>query len=218
MLKLENVTKQYKEQQVLKGLSLSLGEKEMISIMGKSGTGKSTLLGVISGLVKPDTGSILFQGRDISSLDEEGLAAFRLAHIGIVFQDFKLLPSLSVYDNILLGIYPRKDIPKQEKDGRIRSIADQVGIKHKLPEKVDNLSGGEKQRVAIARSLVNAPMLVLADEPTGNLDSTTADTIMELFSRLHSQLSTTFVIVTHDKDIAGKTQGTYILSEGVISL
>jgi ABC-type lipoprotein export system ATPase subunit len=218
MLKLENITKQYKDQRVLKGVSLSLDENEMISIMGKSGTGKSTLLGVMSGLVKPDTGSILFQGKDISSLDEEGLAAFRLAHIGIVFQDFKLIPSLSAYDNIFLGIYPRKDIPKQDKDGRIRTIAEQVGIHHKLSEKVDNLSGGEKQRVAISRSLVNEPIMVLADEPTGNLDSDTAETIMDLFNNLHSKLSTTFVIVTHDKDIALRTQKTYILHEGVISL
>jgi ABC-type lipoprotein export system ATPase subunit len=172
----------------------------------------------MSGLIKPDSGSILFQGKDISSLDEESLAAFRLANIGIVFQDFKLIPSLSVYDNILLGIYPRKDIPKQDKDGRIRSIADQVGIHHKLPEKVDNLSGGEKQRVAIARSLVNEPIMVLADEPTGNLDSSTAVTIMDLFDNLHSKLFTTFVIVTHDKDIATRTQKTYNLHEGVISL
>jgi lipoprotein-releasing system ATP-binding protein len=218
MLKLENVAKKYKDQQVLKGLSLSLGEKEMISIMGKSGTGKSTLLGVMSGLIKPDEGSILFQGKDISSLDEEGLAAFRLANIGIVFQDFKLIPSLTVYDNIFLGIYPRKDIPTQQKDGRIRSIADQVGIVHKLSEKVDNLSGGEKQRVAIARSLVNEPILVLADEPTGNLDSNTAESIMDLFDTLHAKLSTTFVIVTHDKDIAHRTHKTYILKDGVTTL
>jgi len=216
MLKLENITKQYKGQQVLKGLSLTLGEKEMVSIMGKSGAGKSTLLSVMSGLIKPDSGSIRFQDRDIALLDEEGLAAFRLAHIGIVFQDFKLLPSLSAYDNILLGIYPRKDIPKHEKDGRIRTLAEQVGLRNKLTEKVDNLSGGEKQRVAIARSLVNGPTLVLADEPTGNLDAQTAETILDLFTKLHQQLSTTFVIVTHDKDIAQRTQKIYTLREGAI--
>lgn len=216
MLKLEKIAKQYNDQQVLKDISLTIMEKEMISIMGKSGTGKSTLLGIMAGLVRADKGSIFFRDRNITALNEEELASFRLAHIGIVFQDFKLLPSLSAYDNILLGIYPRKDIPKQEKDNRILSLAEQVELGSKLSEKVDNLSGGEKQRVAIARSLVNGSTIVLADEPTGNLDSGTADTIMDLFERLHLQLQTTFVIVTHDKDIAQRTQKIYTLREGVI--
>jgi ABC-type lipoprotein export system ATPase subunit len=216
MYKLENIAKRFNGQQVLKGVSLEVGEKEMISIMGKSGAGKSTLLGVMAGLIKTDSGRIIFQDRDISSLDEEGLAEFRLKHIGIVFQDFKLIPSLSAFDNILLGIYPRRDVPKHEKVSRIRLLAEQVGLSDKLPEKVDNLSGGEKQRVAIARSLVNEPTVVLADEPTGNLDSKTAGTILDLFDRLHQHLSTTFIIVTHDKDIAQRTQKTYNLQEGVI--
>ena len=216
MYKLENIAKRYNGQQVLNGVCLAVGEKEMISIMGKSGSGKSTLLGVMSGLIKTDGGSIIFQNRDISSMDEEGLAEFRLKHIGIVFQDFKLIPSLSAFDNIMLGIFPRRDIPKTGKAGRIRELAEQVGLGGKLTEKVDNLSGGEKQRVAIARSLVNEPTVVLADEPTGNLDSKTAGSILDLFDRLHQELSTTFIIVTHDRDIAQRTQKTYNLQEGVI--
>lgn len=216
MYKIENISKQYKGQQVLKGASFEVNEKQMVSIMGKSGSGKSTLLGVMAGLIKADDGRIVFQDRDISSLDEEALAEFRLRHIGIVFQDFKLIPSLSAFDNIKLGIYPRRDISKKEKLDRIHLLAEQVGLRDKQSEKVDNLSGGEKQRVAIARSLVNTPTVVLADEPTGNLDSKTAGTILDLFDQLHQKLSTTFIIVTHDKDIAQRTQKTYELREGII--
>jgi ABC-type lipoprotein export system ATPase subunit len=216
MYKLDNITKRFKGQQVLKGVNLAVDAKEIVSIMGKSGAGKSTLLGVMAGLITADGGKINFQGQDISSLDEEGLAAFRLRHIGIVFQDFKLIPSLSVFDNVMLGIHPRKDIPKQEKTGRIHALVEQVDLQDKLREKVDNLSGGEKQRVAIARSLVNSPTVVLADEPTGNLDEKTAGAILDLFDQLHQQLSTTFIIVTHDKDIAQRTQRTYNLQEGII--
>ena len=216
MLALENIKKSYKGQEVLRDTSLSIAEKEMVSIMGKSGAGKSTLLNIMAGLIKPDSGRALFKGNDLTSIDEESLAAFRLKHIGIVFQDFKLIPSLSVSDNILLGIYPRKDIKDNDKTSRVNELAERVGLKHKLKEKVDNLSGGEKQRVAIARSLVNRPVIVLADEPTGNLDSATSDSIMALFRELHQTMLTSFIIVTHDKDIAQKTDKTYVLQKGEI--
>jgi ABC-type lipoprotein export system ATPase subunit len=186
----------------------------MVSIMGKSGAGKSTLLAVMAGLVRPDSGAVIFQGETISDFDEERLAAFRLQHIGFIFQDFKLIPSLSVHDNILLGIYPRRDITAAEKEKRIGEYAALVGLADKLDEKVDTLSGGEKQRVAIARSLVNRPGLVLADEPTGNLDSATATDIMTLFKKLHETMDTTFLIITHDRDIAAYTQKNFILKDG----
>jgi len=216
MLVLENIKKSYKGQEVLSNASISVGEKEMVSIMGKSGAGKSTLLNIMAGLIKPDDGRVMFNGNDLTGIDEESLAAFRLKHIGIVFQDFKLIPSLSVSDNILLAIYPRKDIAGSDKKSRVNELAERVGLKYKLNEKVDNLSGGEKQRVAIARSLVNSPVIVLADEPTGNLDSATSDSIMALFRELHQTMLTSFVIVTHDKDIAQKTDKTYILQKGEI--
>jgi putative ABC transport system ATP-binding protein len=186
----------------------------MVSIMGKSGAGKSTLLAVMAGLARPDSGQVLFQGESICELDEERLAAFRLQHIGFIFQDFKLLPSLSVHDNILLAIYPRRDITAAEKENRIGDYTARVGLADKLDEKVDNLSGGEKQRVAIARSLVNHPGLVLADEPTGNLDSATATEIMTLFMRLHRELDTTFLIITHDREVAAYTSKSYLLKDG----
>jgi ABC-type lipoprotein export system ATPase subunit len=214
MLKLENVCKSYREQQVLNGINLAIREREMVSIMGKSGAGKSTLLAVMAGLVRPDSGRVLFQGETISELDEESLAAFRLQHIGFIFQDFKLLPSLSVHDNILLAIYPRRDITAAEKERRIGDYTALVGLTDKLAEKVDNLSGGEKQRVAIARSLVNHPGLVLADEPTGNLDSATATEIMTLFMRLHRELDTTFLLITHDREVTAYTGKSYLLKDG----
>jgi ABC-type lipoprotein export system ATPase subunit len=214
MLELRNISKSYGSQPVLTDINLAVREREMVSIMGKSGSGKSTLLAIMAGLVQPDSGRVLFQDKVINALDEEELAAFRLNNIGFIFQDFKLIPSLSAYDNILMGIYPRRDIPAAEKEKRIRDLAGPVGLAAKLSEKTDNLSGGEKQRVAIARSLVNRPGLVLADEPTGNLDSVTAEEILDLFTELHQQTSTSFLIITHDQDIAARTQKTYILKDG----
>ena len=214
MLELRNVSKSYGSQQVLANVNFAMREREMVSIMGKSGAGKSTLLAVVAGLVQPDSGQVLFQDKVISDLDEEQLAAFRLNNIGFIFQDFKLIPSLSVHDNILMGIYPRRDIAAIEKERRINTLADQVGLSAKITEKLDNLSGGEKQRVAIARSLVNQPGLILADEPTGNLDSGTAKEILRLFHELHQQLATSFLIITHDQDIASQTQKAYILKDG----
>jgi ABC-type lipoprotein export system ATPase subunit len=214
MLKIQDVRKTFNGQTVLNDVCLTIGEKEMVSIMGKSGAGKSTLLAVMAGLVRPDAGQVIFQGETISDLNEERLAAFRLQHIGFIFQDFKLIPSLSVHDNILLAIYPRRDIGRAEKEERITALAGQVGLAGKLAERVDNLSGGEKQRVAIARSLVNHPDLVLADEPTGNLDSATATEIMTLFMRLHRQLDTTFLIITHDREVARYTGKSYNLIDG----
>jgi len=217
MLELRNITKSYREQPVLRAVDFTVGEREMVSIMGKSGAGKSTLLAVAAGLVRPDGGRVLFRGQDLGNLDEEGLAAFRLHHIGFIFQDFKLIPALSAHDNILLGIYPRRDIALPEKTRRIGEFAAQVGLSHKLDEKVDNLSGGEKQRVAIARSLVNHPGLVLADEPTGNLDSATAAEILALFKKLHATTDTSFLIITHDREVAAHTGKIFTLKDGGLS-
>jgi putative ABC transport system ATP-binding protein len=212
MLKLQSISKKYGNQQVLKNVDFSIDEKEFISIIGKSGVGKTTLLSILVGLVKPDEGKIFFAGQDITDFDEEKLASFRLLNIGIVFQDFKIIPSLSVFDNVYLAIHPRKDIKKENKKEMVENMVRLVGLENKLTETVDNLSGGEKQRVAIARSLVGRPKLVLADEPTGNLDEKTSASIINLFQKLHQELSTTFIIITHDKDIAQKTQKIYQLT------
>lgn len=214
---LKQISKTYGNQEVLGQISFELGEEEFVSIIGKSGVGKTTLLSIMAGLVSPDSGKVIFSNSDITRYSEEQLAGFRLKNIGIVFQDFKLIPSLSVFDNIYLAIYPRKDIDEKEKNKRILDLIDQVGLSGKENKCVDNLSGGEKQRVAIARSLVNRPKIVLADEPTGNLDEATSDKIMNLFESLHKKYSTTFVIVTHEKDIAKKTKKVYQLSNRRLS-
>ena len=138
MLELRNISKSYGSQQVLTNINLMVQERGMASIMGKSGAGKSTLLAIMAGLVRPDSGQVLFHDKIISDLDEEKLAAFRLYHIGFIFQDFKLIPSLSAHDNILMGIYPRRDIPSGEKEKRINDLAAQVGLAAKLSEKIDN--------------------------------------------------------------------------------
>jgi len=212
MLKLQSISKKYGNQQVLKNINFFIGRKEFISIVGKSGVGKTTLLSVLAGLVKPDEGQIFFENREITNFNEDKLANFRLLNIGIVFQDFKIIPSLSVFDNVYLAIHPRGDIKKESKKEMVKNIIGLVGLEHKLKEIAFNLSGGEKQRVAIARSLVGRPRLVLADEPTGNLDETTSENIMKLFQKLHKELSTAFIIITHDNDIAKQTQKIYRLT------
>jgi len=212
MLKLQSISKKYGNQQILEDVDFSVGENEFISIVGKSGVGKSTLLSILSGLVKPDSGRILFNGKDITDFNEEQLAEFRLLNIGIVFQDFKIIPSLSVFDNVYLALHPRSDFTKEQKKEMVKEIVELVELENKLDEVVDNLSGGEKQRVAIARSLVGKPKLVLADEPTGNLDEKTSETIVKLFQKLHTELNTTFIVITHDKDVASKAQKSYQLT------
>ena len=218
MIKLESVSKRYGNQTVLDSISFSAKEDEFVSIIGKSGVGKTTLISVLAGMVKPDSGKIFFQNQDITDYDEEQFASFRLMNIGIVFQDFKIIPAISVYDNVYLALHPRRDLSKQEKDKHIKNILSQVGMSHKISQKVNDLSGGEKQRVAIARSLVGNPKLVLADEPTGNLDAKTSASIIELFQKLNKELKTTFIIITHDKDVAAETQKKYELTDkGLIS-
>ncbi len=214
MLQVTQIQKSFFDKEVIHNVGFEIGQKETVSIMGKSGSGKSTLLSIVAGLIRPDSGEILFDGQSLNELDEEELASFRLHNIGFIFQDFKLIPSLTIHDNILLGIYPRNDIADDEKERRIVQLSEEVGLAGRLDESIDTLSGGEKQRVAIARSLAGHPPLVLADEPTGNLDSKTAEEIMALFSQLHDKHQTSFLIVTHDRDIASQTQHTLTMKDG----
>ncbi len=212
MLTLQSVSKKYGDQQILRDVDFSIGTKEFVSIVGKSGTGKTTLLSILAGLVKPDKGDIFFNGENIAHYTQEQYAHFRLYNIGIVFQDFKIIPSLSVFDNVYMAVHPRRDIAREQKAAMVREIVERVGLARKLENVVDHLSGGEKQRVAIARSLVGKPKLVLADEPTGNLDEKTSESIMRLFHTLHQELDTSFVVITHDRDVARTAQKTYRLT------
>jgi ABC-type lipoprotein export system ATPase subunit len=216
LIKLQSVSKRFGHQQVINNCSFLIKENCFVALMGKSGAGKSTLLSLIAGLTNPDSGSVIVGDLDISRMSEEERAAFRLKNVGVVFQDFKLIPSLSVYDNVYLAIHPRSDVPPTEKQARTLELVNKVGLGNKKSQTVSQLSGGEKQRVAIARSLVNRPVVVLADEPTGNLDSTTAASILDLFRAMHRQFKTAFIIATHDQDVAGCAEIIYKIKDGVI--
>jgi len=217
VIKLSSVSKTFGSQQVLKDCSLDIDEPGFIAIKGRSGSGKTTLLSLMAGLTNPDAGDVVVAGENISSMNEEARALFRQGHIGIVFQDFKLIPSLSLSDNVYVAIYPRRDLPVTTKIARVNELIAAVGLTDKKSERVANLSGGEKQRVAIARSLVNYPAVVLADEPTGNLDAQTAGDILNLFAAMRARFDTLFVVVTHDDEVASRAQNTYHLAEGVIT-
>jgi ABC-type lipoprotein export system ATPase subunit len=212
MLSLNSVSKQYSDQRVLENINFRIKPGEFLSVMGKSGIGKTTMLYILAGLIRPDSGSVCFNDKDLTNMSEEELANFRLHNVGIVFQDFKVFSSLSVIDNIMLSLYPRTDISQKDKARWIHDVLVEVELSHKEKEKVGVLSGGEKQRVAIARSIVGKPSYLLADEPTGNLDSATSDTIMALFTKLHKELSTSLVIITHDSDIAKRADKIYNLT------
>jgi len=218
LIKLRSVSKAFGDQTVIENCNLEIEQPGLISLVGKSGAGKSTLLALIAGLTNPDQGDVEVTGSTISSMNEEERAAFRLKNIGIVFQDFKLIPSLSVYDNVFLALYPRRDIDAPEKEERISLLLAAVGLEPKRSQIADKLSGGEKQRVAIARSLANRPAVVLADEPTGNLDSATAKSILELFEEMYRKFQTAFVIVTHDEEVASRAEVIYTIKDGIVEV
>lgn len=199
---------------ILHPLDLLVERGTVTAITGPSGSGKSTLLGLIAGLDAPSGGRVIIDGVDITALDEDGLARLRGARIGFVFQFFHLLPSLTAYENIL--------VPMEiagAKDGRERASAllDEVGLGERAHHYPSQLSGGEQQRIAIARALANDPPLLLADEPTGNLDTATGHSIIELLLGINRTRSTTLVLVTHDPELAARAQVTVALKDGRIA-
>jgi len=199
-------------QLVLDRLELKVDRGEFVGIVGKSGSGKSTLLNIIAGLESADSGEVKFAGSSISNLNTEQLAAFRLKNIGITFQFFHLLPNLSLLENILVPGYligaSRTELLQTAKD-----LAAWVQIEHILHKLPAQVSGGELQRAAVARSLVNNPALLLADEPTGNLDSESGEHVMQLFHDSQRQFNTTILMVTHDLELSAKTNRTIVLSK-----
>jgi len=216
MIECSHVSKSFSGRSIIKDCNLSIKSSQFVSVMGKSGAGKSTLLALLAGIVNCDSGRVVVEGFDVSGMNEEARAAFRLKNVGIVFQDFKLIQSLSVRDNVFLAIHPVIGISNEAKQNRCLDLIAAVGLAGREDQVVDKLSGGEKQRVAIARSLINQPSVVLADEPTGNLDSTTTDQILDLFSLMHERFKTTFIIATHDRDIAAHTQEIIQIKDGVV--
>jgi putative ABC transport system ATP-binding protein len=215
---IENLCKSYRlgttELSVLRGLSLSVEEGEYMAIMGPSGSGKSTLLNVLGCLDRPTCGRYVLAGRDVSALDDDQLSAIRGSRIGFIFQSYNLISQLNVVENIEVPMYYRR-VPAGKSAARARELATMVGLGDRLRHRPFELSGGEQQRVAIARALTNDPVIILADEPTGNLDSESGAEIMQILDQLH-QRGRTVIVVTHDPKIAARTQRTIHLLDGRI--
>jgi putative ABC transport system ATP-binding protein len=199
---------------VLHGVSLSIGAGELVSVVGASGSGKSTMLAIMGTLDDPTSGAVLVDGTDVAALAERDRAALRARRIGFVFQQFFLLPALSALDNVALGLL-YSGVPASERSTRAAEALHVVGLGHRLRHRPGQLSGGEQQRVAIARALVGRPAVLFADEPTGSLDSTTGDSILELLTGI-STTGTAVAIITHDASIAARTHRQVAIHDGRI--
>lgn len=216
LLQAQNLVKSYGEVKVLKGINLDVEEKEIISIVGASGAGKSTLLHILGTLEKADAGSLSINSRQISSLDKKKLALFRNSAIGFVFQFHNLLPEFTSYENVLMpALIGGKD--DKETKAYVDELLSILSISERKNHKPSQLSGGEQQRVAVARALVNKPKIVFADEPSGNLDSKNAEELHNLFFKLRDELGQTFVIVTHNDHLAEIADRKITIQDGVIA-
>ena len=215
MIQIENITKSFGDLQVLKGVNLSIGKGEVVSIVGPSGAGKTTLLQIIGTLDKPDAGSICFNGEELTRLGSRRLAAFRNKHIGFVFQFHQLLPEFTALENIIIPalVAGRK---RKEAETEALELLHVLGLSERANHKPAELSGGENQRVAVARALINHPDVVLADEPSGSLDSHNKEELHKLFFELRDRLGQTFIIVTHDERLASYTDRTIRMVDGVV--
>lgn len=198
--------------QILRGITFSIPHGAWMAIMGPSGSGKSTLLGILAGLDSPSGGQVSVDGVDITHLDEGRLARFRNEKIGMVFQSFNLIPTLTALENVEVPLFASRDSTNSAV--RARRILELVGLSDRLNHRPGQLSGGQQQRVAIARALVNNPALLIADEPTGNLDSATGEAILDLFDRLRAEMGLTIVIATHDAAIARRVDGILQIVDG----
>ena len=218
VIRLADIKKSYylgrQELPVLKGIDLLINENEYVALMGPSGSGKSTLMNIIGCLDSPTGGHYILNGKDVSRMDDDELAGVRNNEIGFVFQQFNLLPRLTAWENVALPLI-YAGIGKKEREERARAILEKVGLADRAHHKPNELSGGQSQRVAIARALVNDPSIILADEPTGNLDSKTSVEIMELFGKIHDG-GNTVVLVTHEEDIANYTHRVVRVRDGIV--
>ncbi|MDO4823968.1 MAG: ABC transporter ATP-binding protein [Bacteroidales bacterium] len=215
MIKISNITKSFGDLQVLKGIDLHIEKGEVVSIVGPSGAGKTTLLQIIGTLDNPDGGSIEIDGVDICKLNQTELARFRNQHIGFVFQFHQLLPEFTALENVMIpGLIAGRS--KKEVRQQALSFLEMLGLKERASHKPNELSGGEKQRVAVARALINKPSVILADEPSGSLDTKNKTELHQIFFDLRDKLNQTFVIVTHDEGLASLTDRTIHLSDGMV--
>ena len=219
IIELKNVCKIYKmgdvEVKALCDMDLVVKKGEFLSIMGPSGSGKSTAMNMIGALDIPTRGKILLEGKDISQLAESDLAQIRGKKIGFIFQQFNLIPTLTAIENIMLPMI-FQNIPRSQRFNRAKKLLEMVELGERIHHKPTELSGGQQQRVAIARSLANDPEVILADEPTGNLDSKTGHTVMDFLKKLHQDEGKTIIMVTHDENLAKKADRTEYLLDGTI--
>ena len=212
-MEVEAVNKNYGATPVLRGVGFSLGEGDRLAIMGPSGSGKSTLLNCLGGIEVPDAGAIRFAGQDLAALDENARAELRRTRIGFVFQFFYLLPTLTAAENVELPLQFARMAPRERRD-RARALLDEVGVGHRADGLPQQLSGGEMQRVALARALAQGPDLLLADEPTGNLDSARGGQVLELLDALCQRHRTALILVTHQAETASLCERTVHLRDG----
>ena len=217
IIKLEKIEKNYKHIRVLKSIDLEIIEKEVISIQGASGAGKSTLLHIMGTLEKADKGNVYFNGENIAALSARELARVRNQNIGFVFQFHHLLPEFTALENISIpAMIAKKEAVAIKK--RAEELLDFMGLEDRMHHKPNQLSGGEQQRVAVARALVNEPAIVFADEPSGNLDTHNANDLHKLFLKLRDEMGQTFVIATHNRELASMSNKKYFLDDGIISM
>lgn len=215
MIQAENIHKYYGNLHVVKGVSLEIKKGEFISIVGKSGAGKSTLLHILGTLDKPTEGTVLYQDLDVTHLDGRPLANFRNNKIGFIFQFHHLLAEFTALENAMIPALIKKTPPKEARQ-KATELLDYLGLNERLEHKPSELSGGEQQRVAIARSLINTPDVVLADEPTGNLDSSTSQEIHNLLFKLRSDFNCTFIVVTHNEELANLSDRKLTMQDGIL--
>lgn len=215
MIQLEGITKSFGSLHVLKGIDLTIDKGEVVSIVGPSGAGKTTLLQIMGTLDKPDSGRIVLNGTEVNRLKEKELSAFRNKEIGFVFQFHQLLPEFTALENVMIPALIQ-GVSASEAKKKAREMLDFLGLSERASHKPAELSGGEKQRVAVARALINHPAVVLADEPSGSLDTQNKIELHRLFFDLRDKLGQTFVIVTHDEELAEQTDRTIHMIDGVI--
>jgi putative ABC transport system ATP-binding protein len=210
-----DLSKKYGDLEVVKGVSLAVNEGEFVCLVGKSGCGKTTLLSLLSGLEKPTKGKVTLDGREITTSSEDELALFRRENVGFIFQSFNLIPTLSAWENVALPLFPLK-MTNEDRRKRATELLDKMELGHRIEHLPSALSGGEKQRVAIARALINNPKIIFADEPTGNLDSSTGEAIMGILNKLHREEGVAILMVTHEDELAKTANRLIRMKDGEI--
>jgi lipoprotein-releasing system ATP-binding protein len=220
ILEARNVHKSFRQGpvtlEVLQGIAISVGTGERIAIIGASGSGKTTLLQILGGLDRPTTGQVLVDGKDIHQQSEQARGALRNRALGFVYQFHHLLPEFSALENVAMPLLVRR-MKVADARAKARSLLDRVGLGQRLGHRPDQLSGGERQRAAVARALVTEPKVVLADEPTGNLDGTNAESVFALMLELNRELGTSLIVVTHDMRLASRMERMYAIERGVLT-